>query len=287
MEIVTSGVEYVTSGVPAGTLITVGTDFGDIQKPIEKIKPGDLLKTYDMDDYDGGHHELNTPTYTKIRKVGKSYATKLVKIKYSNGNSLITTIGHPLRMQAMPCGVVWQEDGSQTRGCSGVDEGMEEYDKVGARAKMITDIDDVDDWAKELGYHFCCNVGMESYSPEKKYIETKYDIEDLRFSNVITRNVWDMSQVQIGGFPILDGGSVANDVREDVDGNYIELVEKLVTIEGFEDIDAEFETYYIEETDLTYNNDEVSQHGIGENLYFANNMLLSTATSEYKEQEHH
>ena len=167
--------EIVTSGVPAGTLITVGTDFGDIQKPIEKIKPGDLLKTYDMDDYDGGHHELNTPTYTKIRKVGKNYATKLVKMKYSDGNSLITTIGHPLRMQGMPCGVVWQEDGSQTRGCSGVDEGMEEYDKVGARAKMITDIDDVDDWAKELGYHFCCNVGMESYSPEKKYIETKYD----------------------------------------------------------------------------------------------------------------
>ena len=175
MEIVTSGVEYVTSGVPAGTLITVGTDFGDIQKPIEKIKPGDLLKTYDMDGYDGGHHELNTPTYTKIRKVGKNYATKLVKVKYSDGNSLITTIGHPLRMQGMPCGVVWQEDGSQTRGCSGVDEGMEEYDKVGARAKMITDIDDVDDWAKELGYHFCCNVGMESYSPEKKYTETKYE----------------------------------------------------------------------------------------------------------------
>ena len=279
--------EIVTSGVPAGTLITVGTDFGDIQKPIEKIKPGDLLKTYDMDDYDGGHHELNTPTYTKIRKVGKSYATKLVKIKYSNGNSLITTIGHPLRMQAMPCGVVWQEDGSQTRGCSDVDEGMEEYDKVGARAKTITDIDDVDDWAKELGYHFCCNVGMESYSPEKKYTETKYDIEDLRFSNVITRNVWDMSQVQIGGFPILDGGSVANDVREDVDGNYIELVEKLVTIEGFEDIDAEFETYYIEETDLTVHNTNGSQHSIAENLYFANNMLLSTATFEYKEQEHH
>ena len=279
--------EIVTSGVPAGTLITVGTDFGDIQKPIEKIKPGDLLKTYDMDDYDGGHHELNTPTYTKIRKVGKSYATKLVKIKYSNGNSLITTIGHPLRMQAMPCGVVWQEDGSQTRGCSEVKKGMEEYDKVGARAKMITDINDVDDYVQALGYHFCCNVGIESYSPEKKYTETKYDIEDLRFSNVITRNVWDMSQVQIGGFPILDGGSVANDVREDVDGNYIELVEKLVTIEGFEDIDAEFETYYIEETDLTVHNTNGSQHSIPENLYFANNMLLSTATSEYKEQEHH
>ena len=280
--------ENITPGVPAGTLITIGTDFGDIQKPIEKIKPGDLLKTFDMEDYDGAHHEQNTSTYVKIRKVSKQHATKLVKIKYSDGNSLITTIGHPLRMQAMPCGVVWQEDGTQTRGCSSVTPQMDEYERVGARAKIITDIDDVDDVAKALGFHFCCNVGTEAYSPEKKYTESKYDIEDLRFSNVITRNAWDMSQVQIGGFPILDGGSVANDVREEVDGNYIELLENLVTIEGFEDIDAEFETYYIEETDLTSNTDQELTHGFEENLYFANNVLLATAQSiAYEEQEHH
>ena len=79
--------ENITPGVPAGTLITIGTDFGDIQKPIEKIKPGDLLKTFDMEDYDGAHHEQNTSTYVKIRKVSKQHATKLVKIKYSDGDT--------------------------------------------------------------------------------------------------------------------------------------------------------------------------------------------------------
>ena len=276
MKIVTSGVEFVGPGVPAGTLITIGTDFGDIQKPIEKIKPGDLLKTYDLDNYDGAHHELNTITYTKIRKVAKNRATKLVKIKYSDGNSLITTIGHPLRMQSMPCGVVWQEDGTQTKGCSLVTPEMDEYERVGARATMITDIDDVDDWAKALGFHFCCNVGKEAYSPGKKYTESKYDIEDLRFSNVITRNEWEMSQLKIGGFPILDGGKSSNDVREDVNGEYTKILEELVTIDGFEDIDDEFETYYIQDTDFGYS----------ENSYFANNVMVSTLASPYQAQEH-
>ena len=268
--------ENITPGVPAGTLITIGTDFGDIQKPIEKIKPGDLLKTYDMDNYDGAHHELNTITYTKIRKVAKNRATKLVKIKYSNGDSLITTIGHPMEMQAMPCGVVWQENGTQTRGCSSVTPGMEEYDRVGARSTMITDIDNVDDWAKELGYHFCCNVGPEAYSPNRKYTESKYDIEDLRFSNVITRNEWEMSQLKVGGFPIYDGGKVPNDVREEVDGNYTELLDELVTIDGFEDIDDEFETYFIQDTDFGYS----------DNSYFANNVMVSTLAAPYQAQEH-
>ena len=276
MKIVTSGVEYVGPGVPAGTLITIGTDFGDIQKPIEKIKPGDLLKTYDLDNYDGAHHELNTTTYTKIRKIVKQHATKLVKIKYSDGNSLITTIGHPLRMQSMPCGVVWQEDGTQTKGCSLVTPEMDEYERVGARATMITDIDDVDDWAKALGFHFCCNVGKEAYSPGKKYTESKYDIEDLRFSNVITRNEWEMSQLKIGGFPILDGGKIVNDVREDVNGEYTKILEELVTIDGFEDIDDEFETYFIQDTDFGYS----------ENTYFANNVMVSTLSVPYQAQEH-
>ena len=270
--------ENLTPGVPAGTLITIGTDFGDIQKPIEEIKPGDLLKTFDHidPDYDGAHHEKNTPTYTKIRKISKQHATKLVKIKYSDGNSLITTIGHPLRMQAMPCGVVWQEDGTQTRGCSSVTPQMDEYKRVGARAKIITDIDEVDDVAKALGFHFCCNVGTESYAPEKKYTESKYDIEDLRFSNVITRNEWEMSQLKIGGFPIYDGGKVPNDVREEVDGDYTKILEELVTIDGFEDIDDEFETYYIQDTDFGYS----------ENSYFANNVMVSTLSAPYQAQEH-
>ncbi len=166
--------EQINPGLPAGTLISM---YDDYQKPIEEIQNGDVVKVFDMnsDDYDGAHPMMNTPTYTKVRKVTKQRATKLVKIKFSDGTELITTIGHPLRMQAMPCGIVYREDGIETRGCSEVDENMEEYDRVGARAQMVTDIDDVDDWAKDLGYHFCCNVGLESYSPEKKYIETKYN----------------------------------------------------------------------------------------------------------------
>ncbi len=276
MKIVSSGVEYIGPGVPAGTLITIGTDFGDIQKPIEKIKPGDLLKTYDMDNYDGAHHELNTSTYTKIRKISKQHSTKLVRIKYSDGNSLITTIGHPLKMQAMPCGVVWQKDGTQTKGCSSVTPQMDEYKRVGARAKIITDIDEVDDVAKALGFHFCCNVGQEAYSPDKKYTESKYDIEDLRFSNVITKNEWKMSQLQIGGFPILDGGKSSNDVRTEVDGNYTKFLKGMITVVGFEDIDDEFETYFISDSDL----------GEGSDGYFANNVLVGTKSTPYKPQEH-
>jgi len=273
--------ESINPGVPAGTLITIGTDFGDIQKPIEKVKPGDLLKTFDSSspDYDGAHHEKNTPTYTIVRKVGKNHATKLVKIKYSDGNSLITTIGHPMQMQAMPCNSVYSEDGVETRGCSEVSEEMEEYGMVGARSTMITDIDDVDNWTKELGYHFCCNVGIESYSPDKKYTESKYDIEDLRFSNVIIRNDWIMSQLQIGGFPIVDGGKYSNDVRDEVDGDYTKFIEKMVTIVGFEDIDEEFETYYIDETDF----DSFNVGG----KYFINNILVSLDTTPYKELEDH
>jgi hypothetical protein len=180
-------------------------------------------------------------------------------------------------MQAMPCGIVYREEGLETRGCSEVDENMEEYDRVGARAKMVTDIDDVDDWAKDLGYHFCCNVGMESYSPEKKYTETKYDIEDLRFNNVVTKNEWETAQLQIGGFPILNSGKAIEDIRAEVDGNYTELVEGAVTVVGFEDIDNEFETYYIEKTDIsTYDNN-----------YFANNVLVAVNKGpQNNEQEH-
>ena len=200
----------------------------------------------------------------------------IVKIKYSDGSDLITTIGHPMRMQAMPCGIVYRDDGIETRGCSEVDENMEEYDRVGARAKTITDIDDVDDWAKELGYHFCCNVGFESYSPERKYTETKYDINDLRFNNIVTKNEWKTAQLQLGGFPILDGNLGLEVIRQKVDGDYDKMVEEAVTVVGFEDIDGEFETYTIGDT-------------TGEEMtnYFANNKLISPAMGEHdNEQEH-
>ena len=268
--------EQINPGLPSGTLITMLDDY---QKPIEEIKTGDVIKTFDMasDDYDGAHPWMNTPTYTTVRKVKKQRATKLVKIKFSDGTDLITTIGHPLRMQAMPCGIVYREDGIETRGCSDVDEGMEEYDRVGARAKVVTDIDDVDDWAKDLGYHFCCNVGLESYSPEKKYTETKYDIEDLRFNNVVTKNEWEVAQLKIGGFPTLDMGKAIETIRKEVVGNYSELVNKAVTIVGFEDLNAEFETYYIDKTDINpYSNN-----------YFANNILVCNDKGpQNNEQEH-
>ena len=142
---------------------------------------------------------------------------------------------------------------------------------------MVTDIDDVDDWAKDLGYHFCCNVGLESYSPEKKYIETKYDIDDLRFSNVVTKNEWEVAQLQVGGFPILNSGKAIEDIRAEVGGNYTELVDGAVTIVGFEDIDNEFETYYIDVTDISsYDNN-----------YFANNVLVTVNKGpQNNEQEH-
>ena len=268
--------DQINPGLSSGTLITMLDDY---QKPIEELKTGDVIKTFDMasDDYDGAHPMMNTPTYTKVRKVKKQRATKLVKIKFSDGTDLITTIGHPLRMQAMPCGIVYREDGLETRGCSDVDENMEEYDRVGARAKAITDIDDVDDWAKELGYHFCCNVGLESYSPEKKYTETKYDINDLRFNNVVTKNEWEVAQLQVGGFPILNSGKAIEDIRAEVGGNYTELVDGAVTIVGFEDIDNECETYYIDETDISTN----------DNNYFANNVLVTINKGpQNNEQEH-
>jgi hypothetical protein len=158
-----------------------------------------------------------------------------------------------------------------------VDENMEEFDRVGARAKAVTDIDDVDDLAKDLGYHFCCNVGLESYSPEKKYTETKYDINDLRFNNVITMNKWKVSQLQIGGFPTLDVGKAIETIRKEVVGNYSELVNKAVTIVGFEDLNAEFETYYIDSTDIH----------TGSNNYFANNILVCNDKGpQNNEQEH-
>ncbi len=268
--------EQIIPGLSSGTLITMLDDY---QKPIEEIQMYDVIKTFDMasKDYDGAHPMMNTPTYTKVRKVKKQRATKLVKIKFSDGTDLITTIGHPLRMQAMPCGIVYREDGIETRGCSDVDEGMEEYDRVGARAKMVTDIDEVDDWAKDLGYHFCCNVGMESYSPEKKYTESKYDIEDLRFNNVVTKNEWETAQLKIGGFPILGTGKAIEDIRMEVGGNYTELVNDAVTIVGFEDIDDEFETYFIDSTDINSR----------DNNYFANNILVSSVKGpQNNEQEH-
>jgi len=268
--------EQINPGLPAGTLISM---YDDYQKPIEEIQNGDVVKVFDMnsDDYDGAHPMMNTPTYTKVRKVTKQRATKLVKIKFSDGTELITTIGHPLRMQAMPCGIVYREEGLETRGCSEVDENMEEYDRVGARAQMVTDIDDVDDWAKDLGYHFCCNVGLESYSPEKKYTETKYDINDLRFNNVVTKNEWEVSQLKIGGFPILGTGMAIEAIRKEVDGDYTELVEEAVTIVGFEDLNDEFETYFIDSTDINSRN----------NNYFANNILVCNDQGpQNNEQEH-
>jgi hypothetical protein len=268
--------EQINPGLSSGTLITMQDDY---QKPIEKIKVGDVIKTFDMasEDYDGAHPWMNTPTYTTVRNIKKQRATKLVKIKFSDGTDLITTIGHPLRMQAMPCGIVYREDGIETRGCSDVDEGMEEYDRVGARAKMITDIDDVDDYVQALGYHFCCNVGLESYSPDKKYTENKYDIDDLRFNNVVTMNEWETSQLQIGGFPILGTGKAIEAIRKDVDGDYTELVKDAVTIVGFEDIDDEFETYFIGSTDINSKS----------NNYFANNVLVTTDKGpQNNEQEH-
>ena len=268
--------EQLNPGVLSGTLITMLDDY---QKPIEEIKTGDVIKTFDMssNDYDGAHPWMNKSTYTTVRRVKKQRATKLVKIKFSDGTDLITTIGHPLRMQAMPCSVVFRDDGTETRGCSDVDDNMEEYDRVGARAKAVTDIDDVDDLAKDLGYHFCCNVGLESYSPEKKYTETKYDINDLRFNNVITMNEWKVSQLQIGGFPTLDMGKAIETIRKEVVGNYSELVNKAVTIVGFEDLNAEFETYYIDSTDIH----------TGSNNYFANNILVCNDKGpQNNEQEH-
>ena len=268
--------EQINPGVSSGTLITMLDDY---QKPIEEIQTGDVIKTFDMasDDYDGAHPWMNTPTYTTVRKVKKQRATKLVKIKFSDGTDLITTIGHPLRMQAMPCGIVYREEGIETRGCSEVNEDMEEYDRVGARAKTITDIDDVDDWAKDLGYHFCCNVGLESYSPEKKYTETKYDIEDLRFNNVVTKNEWEVSQLKIGGFPTLDMGKAIETIRQEVVGNYSELVNKAVTIVGFEDLNDEFETYFIDSTDINSR----------DNNYFANDILVCNEKGpQNNEQEH-
>ena len=268
--------EQINPGLSSGTLITMLDDY---QKPIEEIKTGDVIKTFDMasDDYDGAHPWMNTPVYTTVRRVKKQRATKLVKIKFSDGTDLITTIGHPLRMQAMPCGIVYREDGIETRGCSDVDEGMEEYDRVGARAKVVTDIDNVDDWAKDLGYHFCCNVGLESYSPEKKYTETKYDIEDLRFNNVVTKNEWEVAQLKIGGFPTLDMGKAIETIRKEVDGNYTELVDEAVTVVGFEDLNAEFETYVIGSTDI-------NPHS---NNYFANNILVCNPKGpQDNEQEH-
>ena len=268
--------EQINPGLSSGTLITMLDDY---QKPIEEIKTGDVIKTFDMasEDYDGAHPMMNTPTYTKVRRIKKQRATKLVKIKFSDGTDLITTIGHPLRMQAMPCGIVYREDGLETRGCSDVDENMEEYDRVGARAKAITDIDDVDDYVQSLGYHFCCNVGLESYSPEKKYTETKYDINDLRFNNVVTKNEWEVSQLKIGGFPILGTGMAIEAIRKEVDGDYIELVEEAVTIVGFEDLNDEFETYFIDSTDINSRN----------NNYFANNILVCNDKGpQNNEQEH-
>ena len=268
--------EQINPGLPAGTLISM---YGDYQKPIEEIQNGDVIKMYDVnsEEFDGAHPMANIPTYTKVRKVKKQRATKLVKIKFSDGTDLITTIGHPLRMQAMPCSVVFRDDGTETRGCSEVNEDMEEYDRVGARAKAVTDIDDVDDWAKDLGYHFCCNVGLESYSPEKKYTETKYDIEDLRFNNVVTKNEWEVSQLKIGGFPILDTGMAIEAIRKEVDGNYTELVNDAVTIVGFEDLNDEFETYFIDSTDINSR----------DNNYFANDILVCNEKGpQNNEQEH-
>ena len=268
--------EQINPGLPAGTLISM---YDDYQKPIEEIQNGDVVKVFDMnsDDYDGAHPMMNTPTYTKVRKVTKQRATKLVKIKFSDGTELITTIGHPLRMQAMPCGIVYREDGLETRGCSDVDENMEEYDRVGARAKAIKDIDDVDDYVQSLGYHFCCNVGLESYSHEKKYTETKYDINDLRFNNVVTKNEWEVSQLKIGGFTILGTGMAIEAIRKEVDGDYTELVEEAVTIVGFEDLNDEFETYFIDSTDINSRN----------NNYFANNILVCNDKGpQNNEQEH-
>ena len=268
--------EQINPGLSSGTLITMLDDY---QKPIEEIQTGDVIKTFDMsaDDYDGAHPWLNTSTYTTVRKVKKQRATKLVKIKFSDGTDLITTIGHPLRMQAMPCSVVFRDDGTETRGCSEVDENMEEYDRVGARAKMVTDIEDVDDLAKDLGYHFCCNVGLESYSPEKKYTETKYDIEDLRFNNVVTKNEWEVSQLKIGGFPIMGMGKTIETIRQEVDGNYSELVNDAITVVGFEDLNAEFETYFIASTDINpYDNN-----------YFANNILVSNEEGPQNNEQVH
>lgn len=270
--------EQIKPGVVRGTMITMYHEDGSYQKPIEEVQEGDIIKTFDMnsDDYDGAHPEMNQATYKRVAKKTKQKATKLVKIKYSDGSDLITTIGHPMRMQAMPCGIVYRDDGIETRGCSEVDENMEEYDRVGARAKTVTSLDDVDDWAKELGYHFCCNVGFESYSPERKYTETKYDINDLRFNNIVTKNEWKTAQLQLGGFPILDGNLGLEVIRQKVDGDYDKMVEEAVTVVGFEDIDGEFETYTIGDT-------------TGEEMtnYFANNKLISPAMGEHdNEQEH-
>ena len=76
--------EQINPGLPAGTLISM---YDDYQNPIEEIQYGDVVKVFDMnsDDYDGAHPMMNTPTYTKVRKVTKQRATKLFKIKFSDG----------------------------------------------------------------------------------------------------------------------------------------------------------------------------------------------------------
>ncbi|MBC8421919.1 MAG: hypothetical protein H8E03_00705 [Pelagibacteraceae bacterium] len=266
--------ETLKPGLPSGTLITM---MGNYKKPIDQIKPGDVIKVFDMasEDYDGAHFHLNTPTYTKVTNVTKQHVTKMVKIKFSNGTDLITTIGHSLRMQALPCGVLVRDE-VITRGCSEVDDEAVEFDRVGGRATSVTDIDYTDQLVKDLGYHFCCNVGLESYSPDRKYTESKYDIDDLRFSNVITKNEWDASQLKLGGIPIVDDSKTLEDIRYDVDGDYDSLVNEAVTVIGFEDIDSEFETYTIDGTELNTTN------------YFANDILVSTDLGNISDDiEHH
>jgi len=62
-----------------------------------------------------------------------------------------------------------------------------------------------------------------------------------------------------------------------VDGNYTELVDEAVTVVGFEDLNAEFETYVIDSTDI-------NPHS---NNYFANNILVCNPKGpQDNEQEH-
>jgi len=63
----------------------------------------------------------------------------------------------------------------------------------------------------------------------------------------------------------------------EVNGNYSKFTDGAVTIVGFEDIDDEFETYFIDSTDI-------NSH---DNNYFANNVLVVTNRGpQDNEQEH-
>ena len=95
-----------------------------------------------------------------------------------------------------------------------------------------------------------------------------YIITGVKVINIIEENATAIEKMT---------NKAIEDIRAEVGGNYTELVDGAVTIVGFEDIDNEFETYYIDETDISsYDNN-----------YFANNVLVTVNKGpQNNEQEH-